>query len=162
MTVRRVGEGWNATPYRLLLGAKPRCHDPDRPHTGIARRPLDGLDAALLDAARHRELREEASAVALVEQVVRKDLARTWRLAEVAAAVGMSSRSLQRALADVGERYSELLDRIRNREAARLLRESELTVTEVGYLCGFSDSAHFSRSFKKRLGKPPSAFRAAG
>jgi AraC family transcriptional regulator len=51
------------------------------------------------------------------------------------------------------------VDRIRDEEAARLLRDSDLSITETGYVCGFADSAHFSLSFKKRHGASPSAYR---
>ncbi|PRQ09344.1 helix-turn-helix transcriptional regulator [Enhygromyxa salina] len=121
------------------------------------RKPMPGLDELLL--ADQRELRESVGPAAEVERVVRRDLARTWKLAEVAASLEMSPRSLQRTLAGVGERYSDLIDRIRNDEAARLLRETSLSVTEIGYVCGFADAAHFSRSFKRRFEQPPSVYR---
>lgn len=125
------------------------------------RKPMPGLDEVLLGGSPGRELRETEGPVAGVERVVRRDLGRTWKLAEVAEVLDMSGRSLQRTLAAQGERYSDLVDRIRNEEAARLLRDTTLSATEIGYVCGFADSAHFSRSFKKRFGHPPSAHRRA-
>lgn len=80
----------------------------------------------------------------------------------MAEALGTSPRSLQRSLAALGERYSDVADRIRNDEAARLLSDSALSITEVGYVCGFADSAHFSRALKKRFGRTPSAYRTDG
>ena len=125
-----------------------------------ARRPMPGLDELLMRSVEDFELSELAPPVAEVVQVVRQDLGRTWKVADVATALNTSPRSLQRALAAVNERFSDLIDRVRNEEAARLLRHgSGLSVTEVGYVCGFADSAHFSRSFKKRYGAPPSVFR---
>ncbi|MCA9661458.1 MAG: helix-turn-helix transcriptional regulator [Myxococcales bacterium] len=125
------------------------------------RRPMPGLDETLLAAVGESALDEASGAAARVEQVVRRDLGRTWRVAEVAEVLGFSARALQRALAAEGERYSNLLDQLRNREAARLLRETSFSITEIGYVCGFADGAHFSRSFKKRHGASPSAYRAA-
>lgn len=125
------------------------------------RKPMPGLDEVLLSSAALAELDEQRGPVAGVERVVRRDLGRTWKLAEVATALSTSPRSLQRALGAAGAQYSDVVDRVRNEEAARLLRETELSVTEVGYVCGFADSAHFSRSFKKRLGRPPSEYRRA-
>ncbi len=127
-----------------------------------ARKPMPGLDELLLASVRDRELEESTTVAAQVERVIRRDLGRTWRVAEVAEVLGSSPRSLQRALANEGLRYSELVDQVRNEEAARLLLQSELTLTEIGYLCGFSDSAHFSRSFKRRYGQTPTAYRVAG
>jgi AraC-like DNA-binding protein len=34
------------------------------------------------------------------------------------------------------------------------------TITEIAFLWGFSDSAHFSHSFRKEFGTSPRAFRS--
>lgn len=127
-----------------------------------SRRPMVGLDEMLLGGSGERELAEEEDVAAAVRRIIRRDLGRTWKIADVAAALDLSTRSLQRSLAALGDRYSDVVDRTRNLEAARLLRQSELSITEIGYICGFADSAHFSRSFKKRHGLSPSAYRADG
>ncbi|THJ74139.1 helix-turn-helix domain-containing protein [Candidatus Frankia alpina] len=43
--------------------------------------------------------------------------------------------------------------------ARRRLTESELTVTEVAQLCGFSSSSQFSTAFRRETGMSPRAFR---
>lgn len=43
--------------------------------------------------------------------------------------------------------------------AHRLLTATNLTITEVCYEAGFEDVAHFSRTFKRRFGCPPSALK---
>ena len=43
--------------------------------------------------------------------------------------------------------------------AARLLRNSQMNVTEVAFESGFEDVSHFSRVFKERFGAPPMAYR---
>ncbi|MEZ5979835.1 MAG: helix-turn-helix transcriptional regulator [Planctomycetota bacterium] len=91
---------------------------------------------------------------------MRGDLTHSWRIADVARELGTSARSLQRALAAEGLRYVEVVDRVRNDEAARLLDDSQLSITEIGLVTGFSDSAHFSRSFRRRFGTTPSAYRS--
>ena len=123
------------------------------------RKPMPGLDETLLATVADPELAERESIAARVERVVRRDLGRTWKVAEVAEALDLAPRSLQRALSGEGHKYSDLVDRIRNAEAARLLRDTEFSLTEIGYVCGFADSAHFSRSFKKRHGRSPSEYR---
>jgi AraC-like DNA-binding protein len=122
-----------------------------------SRKPMPGLDEVLLTQSGSQPLTESACVAERVARVVRRDLGRTWKLAD---ALETSARSLQRSLAAEGERYSDVVDRVRNDEADRLLRDSALSLTEIGYVCGFADSAHFSRSFKKRFGVPPSARRA--
>ncbi len=122
---------------------------------------MQGLDETLLAQVSEPELADDEGAAADVRRIVRRDLSRTWRVAEVAEALGTSARSLQRALAHAGERYSDVVDGIRNEEAARLLRATSFSLTEIGYICGFADSAHFSRSFKRRFQQTPSSYRAA-
>ena len=126
-----------------------------------SRRPMAGLDALLRANDARPELRESGEMTARVERVVRADLGRTWTLKEVAARLDTSSRSLQRALSAESARFSDLLDQTRVDEAARLLRSSELTVTEIGYVCGFADTSHFSRRFKQRTGASPSVYRSS-
>lgn len=43
--------------------------------------------------------------------------------------------------------------------AARYLKSSELRTSNIAYDCGFSDAAHFSKSFKKKYGVSPSIYR---
>ena len=44
-------------------------------------------------------------------------------------------------------------------EAKRLLREDDLTVSEISEMLGFESNEYFSRYFKKRVGHSPRAFR---
>lgn len=124
-----------------------------------ARRPMPGLDELLMANDSRRELAEVGERAAAVENVVLSDLGRTWPLAEVARRLATSPRSLQRALARESARFTEIVDAVRVREARRLLTTTRLSVTEIGYVCGFADTAHFSRRFKARIGLPPSSYR---
>jgi AraC-like DNA-binding protein len=45
--------------------------------------------------------------------------------------------------------------------SASLLQTTGLSVTEIMLECGFEDMSHFSRAFKERFGRPPSASRGA-
>lgn len=47
---------------------------------------------------------------------------------------------------------------MRMREAARLIREEKLTVTEAGYQMGFENLGHFSKIFEKHIGKKPKKY----
>ncbi len=46
-------------------------------------------------------------------------------------------------------------------EAKRLLRHSELSISEVAYQLGFEDPSYFARFFRKLTGHSPAAFRAS-
>jgi AraC-like DNA-binding protein len=58
-----------------------------------------------------------------------------------------------------GRSYVELLNELRLRTAAELLRASALSVTEVCLNSGFSDVSHFHRCFQKRFATTPLKYR---
>jgi AraC-like DNA-binding protein len=72
-----------------------------------------------------------------------------------------SKRSLQRRLAEMGTRYSEVLDQARFDVASRMLQDPDMKVTNVAHLLGYSDPTHFSRAFRRIAGIGPRAYRQA-
>lgn len=80
----------------------------------------------------------------------------------VALAAGLSRRTLQRRLSDVGISYSGMVDQVRFEVARELLLESpELPVTQIGYELGYADPGSFTRAFRRFAGTSPIAFRRA-
>lgn len=53
----------------------------------------------------------------------------------------------------------EYLNEYRVKEAQRLLSETDLSVTTIAQECGFFDSSHFIKNFKKHVGISPAAYR---
>jgi AraC family transcriptional regulator len=66
------------------------------------------------------------------------------------------SRSFRRML---GCTFREYLTLIRLRRATDLLKQSSTCITEIAFACGFSDHAHFTRTFKRATGLTPTAYR---
>lgn len=100
---------------------------------------------------------------ASIDAVVRlltRDVARQWKVGELARETGFSARSLQRRLGDAELSFSRLVRLVRIHEACRLLKGSDAPVTAIGFCAGFSDSAHFSRDFRASMGMTPSDYRA--
>lgn len=58
----------------------------------------------------------------------------------------------------LGVTPNEYLKNCRMKEAARLLIEDELPVSEAALRVGFSDPKYFRDCFKKRFGKSPSDY----
>ncbi len=56
---------------------------------------------------------------------------------------------------------SQFLTQTRLTVAARLLRETDLGVSEIAHECGFYDHSAFSRAFHSAMGVTPSAYREA-
>ena len=76
----------------------------------------------------------------------------------VAQALNMSTRTLYNKLESSGTTYREVLDDTRRTLAEDYILH-DLPIYEIAYLIGFSDTANFSRAFKKWTGKSPIEFR---
>lgn len=80
-------------------------------------------------------------------------------LAELA---GISVRQMERLFRDrLEDRPMGFYLRLRLEKAERLLTYSQLSVREVAVATGFSSLPLFSRTFRSRYGKPPSALRGS-
>lgn len=86
----------------------------------------------------------------------------TPKLAEVAAFLCTSERSLKRWFHDEGTSFSELLGACRQIKADRLLGNPGHSLTEVAARLGFSDLSSFSQAYKRWTGKAPSLSPARG
>lgn len=75
--------------------------------------------------------------------------------------VGVSRTQLHRKLKEItGVPTSEFLRNIRLNEAARLIREHKINITQVSYMVGFANNSHFSTAFKKYFGMSPTEYAA--
>ncbi|MCO5317461.1 MAG: AraC family transcriptional regulator [Microthrixaceae bacterium] len=122
-----------------------------------AARELPGLDSVLL--ARLPPALDDEDTSRRVTEVLASDLAHKWRVGDVAAQLACSARTLQRRLSEQGTTFTELLVEVRVAEAERQLLETDASVSTIGYATGFSDSAHFTRTFRARTGRTPSSVR---
>ena len=77
----------------------------------------------------------------------------------VAAQLGVSRRTLTRALADEGTRFLALLDAEREDVARRHLAARARSLTDIADLLGFSSPAAFSTWFRHRFGQSPRDWR---
>jgi AraC-like DNA-binding protein len=79
-------------------------------------------------------------------------------VAAVARALDMSARTLQRQLEEEGTTFRDVLNDLRSEMAQAYLRDGHHTIAEVTYLLGFSETAAFSRAFKRWTGVAPSRY----
>jgi AraC-like DNA-binding protein len=149
----KINSSWNgvsipAESWRLPL----RRRDP------ILRRMLEGQANRLLERLSNRTGVALEVQRALVARVTGGDT----RIESVARRLTMSTRTLQRRLAEEGVSYQELLDGARKQAAGQYLSESTLAIGEIAYLVGFSEPAAFHRAFKRWFGVTPERFRRQG
>jgi transcriptional regulator GlxA family with amidase domain len=84
-------------------------------------------------------------------------------IAEIARRVGLSQRQLERLCRQhLGRTAKSFYLGLRLERARQLLIDSRSSVTDAAFGTGFESVAHFSRSFRRAFGHPPSAARAAG
>jgi AraC-like DNA-binding protein len=83
-------------------------------------------------------------------------------LSKAAKSLGMSVRTLQRRLGELGTTYQDVLDNVRHRSAIRLLTSTNLGLGEVAFLLGFEEVNSFMRAFHAWEGTTPAKWRARG
>lgn len=77
----------------------------------------------------------------------------------VASALGTSVRTLQRKLQEEGQTFGQVLEAQQHAYAVAYLKESSLTIAEIGYLLGYAEPGVFTKAFKRWTGRSPSEFR---
>jgi AraC-like DNA-binding protein len=82
--------------------------------------------------------------------------------AEIARALGMSPRALQPRHTVETTTFAALIDDTRRELALAYLREGRHSMTDIGYLLGFSGAASFTRAFRRWTGQTPSDYQRSG
>lgn len=83
------------------------------------------------------------------------------RRAQVARALGVAERTLDRRLNEENTSWQTLLDQVRAEKATEYLADEGVTVAEVATRLGFTDVRAFQRRFRLWTGMTPSAYRKA-
>jgi AraC-like DNA-binding protein len=100
--------------------------------------------------------------LAAAVDLARRRFAEAIEVADLADAAEMSVAQLERTARRVlGLSPKQLVMRFRLEEGLRLLTTTELPMAEVAHRCGYYDQSAFSRHFRKVVGSPPAAYRAA-
>ena len=120
--------------------------------------PVAAAELRALLEARARS-QQAPNTVAAIEHVLRHTGNVAMSVEEVAAALGLSSRTLRRRLSEAGTSFRALSERLRAQEAQYLLTDAGLTVAEASEHLGFSDARAFRRAFKRWVGEVPGAVR---
>jgi AraC-like DNA-binding protein len=127
-----------------LEGADPKLHALIRKHA----------EAMLAELPRAQNLTER------VRDLLAKELAGgTPSLTHIARQVRMSERTLARHLEDEGTTFKALLEDLRRRLALRYVRRSDMPISEIAFLLGFSQAAAFHRAFRRWTSQTPLEYR---
>jgi AraC-like DNA-binding protein len=179
-TLRRFfGPTWSPGEVRLLAGDEALVGDravfgearliTGQRHTSFTIAPAPGhLPISLGRSAAARDLPQRLGAApsmpmdfqASVEQLVQSLMVDGHLdIDTVAEVAGMSSRTLQRRLAEKRLTYAGLVSKSRLRMARTWLAGSDMPVGEIAALLGYSEATNFARAFRREVGISPAAYR---
>lgn len=101
---------------------------------------------------------------AILAEVARRFSDPNFDLDNVAGALGMSRRYVQKLFEGTGKSFTEHLAGCRLERAFAMLtdpRHLHLAIIDIAFAVGFGDVSHFNRMFRRRFGETPSGVRAA-
>ena len=118
--------------------------------------PVAAISSAEEKAPAHEPSQENGLLKKAIAQVEKNLSNEQYTVEDLSRDLCMSRMTFYRKIqALTGQKPTEFIRTIRLRYAARLLREGELTVTEVSYATGFSSVSYFSRCFRTMFGMSP-------
>ncbi len=118
------------------------------------------LSTQLLERERERMNAMPAMGFA-IERAIRRAFPHVADIAELAASLHLSERTLRRKLTSEGLSYRLLLDESRRSRALDLMAAGLRPIAQIALDVGFSDVRAFSRAFKRWTGHPPTQISSA-
>jgi AraC-like DNA-binding protein len=132
-------------------------------------RPVPNADGSMLKvlqrhadellAARLRETSEPRIVTEVRREVAAQLANDRARVDDVAAALAVSTRTLQRKLAEAGTNFQAVHDTARQALAEELLRDSQLNLTDVAFMLGYREQSSFNRACRDWFGNTPARTR---
>jgi AraC-like DNA-binding protein len=101
----------------------------------------------------------QAGVAGIVRELAFDEVAGFCSIEDVAKALCMSERTLQRQLVAAGTSYSQILDELRHQKALQLLKDRNLCLKTVSNQLGYTNVTNLTRAFKRWTGMSPTAFR---
>ena len=101
----------------------------------------------------------DESFITQVRRVINKRLSFSPTQDEVAAELGLSTRSLRRKLQERESTYKDILNNLRAQKTIHLLKEKKLRIYQICELMGYNNLSNFRRAFKSWTGKSFKDFR---
>lgn len=145
---------FNAPRNVLVIDAA----DLERPFAGHNPELLAILTPALSNAL--SEIEAQSSLPEQVKIVLKRRLASGKpELSDVADALGLGERTLQRRIAEAGTSFRHLLEASRQELGRDMLASGANGTEEIAYLLGYQDTSSFYRAFREWEGVTPSQWR---
>ncbi len=159
----------NIEPYQAIFGPALKFDQPCievRLDRTTAEKKIPGGNPSLAKATEQlvADYLQKLKAPSLIRDV-QQVLFELWprgdaKLDVVAERLHVSPRTLHRKLEESGSNFRQQQETTRHQLALQFIRQAHLSITEIGYLLGFSSASNFSRAFKRWTGSSPQEFRA--
>ena len=123
---------------------------------------LYGLLAMLMHYSEHKSQDRDAQVtyVEKAQSYIETNYSYPVTVEDIAYYVGISRSHLFRSIQNYTRKSpKEYLTEYRIKQACRLLRETELSVSAIAYSVGFENNLYFSKAFRKQKGQSPSEYR---
>lgn len=113
-----------------------------------------------LEAEAHKSAKTDSKLMERIIQLCNQNMSNTeFDVDQLCSEVGISRSQLHRKMKEMtGIGSGEFIRNLRLEQAARLLREGQLNVSEVAYAVGFVNLGHFSKIFRQHFGVSPSQY----
>lgn len=131
------------------------------PNTDPSMFPVLQRHAEELMAARRRATAQPRVVTQVRERIAEALAQDRARLDDIAEALAMSPRTLQRKLSEAGTSWQAVHDAVRREMAEELLRDSSMNLAQVAYLLGYREQSSFNRACRDWFGMTPARKRAA-
>lgn len=79
---------------------------------------------------------------------------------QVARALGIHERTMQRRLSNESASFEQIKDDVRKEMAAKLLAQPNVPISHIAYVLNYADSSAFTRSARRWFGMAPRTYRA--
>ena len=153
-----------------VLGVTPSYNQPRNAMMVAAEaadKPLPTFNAKLVrmldDQCRQQlEQRQTQGLAGQVRQQILGPLGLVATVDEVAKAMAMSPRSLRRKLEQEGTSFRAIIEEERCQTATQMLRGSDMKLDELAIHLGYTDTASFTRAFRRWMGCSPGEYRKGG
>lgn len=105
--------------------------------------------------------RDDEAPLTRVRRLIETDVARPWRIGDVAGHFAMSEATFRRWLTRSGPGFARILLHTRLERGLALLQTTTLPISQIALDCGFKTPSHFSDAFRERFGIKPKSIREA-
>jgi AraC family transcriptional regulator len=96
----------------------------------------------------------------VIKETIRNKMSDAVNVSMLSSALGLSRSHFSRAFRKAtGEAPRVYISRLRIQRAMSLMREDDISLSDIALAAGFADHAHFSNAFRRATGATPSQWR---